>query len=81
MPTVWRERGFRFVVFSEDHEPAHLHFFKAGDELVVNLGDEDTRPWVRENHGMKPQTLRLAFNIVVRKQEFLLEKWRRIHDN
>jgi hypothetical protein len=80
MPTVLRERGFQIRIYTNDHEPMHVHAVKGGDVVVINLGDEDDLPYVRENHGLKPAEVRLALEIVTAHQAFLIEEWRRIHD-
>ncbi|MCC7447921.1 MAG: DUF4160 domain-containing protein, partial [Anaerolineae bacterium] len=36
-PTVLREAGYQFVVFPNDHAPAHVHVFKADEECVFTL--------------------------------------------
>ncbi len=79
MPTVLRQDGFRFQVFTDDHPPAHLHIFKAGAELVINLGDENLKPWIRENKGMSRKDSDKALLIVLQNQETLLEQWENIH--
>lgn len=40
MPTIHSEDGFRFVIYFNDHAPAHVHAFKSG-ETVINLGSLD----------------------------------------
>lgn len=79
MPTVLRKNGFRFQVFTEDHIPAHVHVFKAGKEVVINLGDETAKPWVRENKGMKRNDQDQAVLIAAEFQDYLLAEWRKIH--
>lgn len=79
MPTVLRKNGFRFLVFTEDHIPAHVHVFKAGKEVVINLGDDAVKPWVRENKGMKRKDQDQAVLIAAEFQEFLLAEWGEIH--
>lgn len=79
MPTVLREAGFDFRVYTDDHSPAHVHVVKAGEEAVIDLGSEIMRPWVRDNFGMNRKNLRRAFLIVNERQTFLLQEWRRLH--
>ncbi|MGH9769263.1 MAG: DUF4160 domain-containing protein [Blastocatellia bacterium] len=79
MPTVLRKDGFNFVIYTDDHEPMHTHVKKAGKEVVINLGDEKTKPDVRENKGMSKKNRRKALIIAAEHQELLIEKWREIH--
>lgn len=67
------------MIYINDHEPMHVHVFKAEGEVVINLGDEDTAPVVRENIGMRAKDERRALEIVGENQEFLMAEWRRIH--
>ncbi len=62
MPTVLRERGFRFMFFSLDrNEPPHMH---------VESGDGYAKIWlgppvaVAESHGYGPRELRIVTEIV-----------------
>ncbi len=43
MVTIHREAGFRFVIFVDDHKPAHFHVFGAG-EAKINLIGPDGDP-------------------------------------
>ena len=52
MPVVLRQDGFNFMIYVDDHEPMHTHVKKAGKELIINLGDAETAPHIRQNKGM-----------------------------
>ena len=50
MPTVHRAQGFRFVIFTNDHEPAHVHAVSGEGEAKIELGATSGAPaliWVR----------------------------------
>jgi hypothetical protein len=79
MPTVLRQDGFEVMIFTHDHPPAHVHVFKAGGEAIINLGDEKTRPWTRENNRMSQKDEKRALAIVSAHQNMLLREWRNIH--
>lgn len=79
MPTMLRQDGFQFRIYTDDHEPMHVHVFKAGEELIINLGDERTPVSVRENLGMSRKDERKALVIAGDNQEYLIERWREIH--
>ena len=79
MPTVLREGGIEVVIYTNDHPPPHVHVFNADGEAIINLGDEDTLPSLREVIGMKKKDVRKAFAIILNHRDFLLEEWRRIH--
>ncbi|MGH9843804.1 MAG: DUF4160 domain-containing protein [Blastocatellia bacterium] len=79
MPTVLRKNGFRFQIYTDDHEPAHTHVFKAGKQVVINLGDDQHRVSVRENKNMGTKNVVKALEIAADYQGYLLEKWREFH--
>ena len=81
MPTLKRVDGFEVRLFvSSEHQPPHVHVFKAGGECRVLLGDEDTQPrlW-NVVGGMSPQDARTAESLVSRFQGEFLSAWRNYH--
>lgn len=89
MPSAHRESGFRFIFYSNDHLPMHVHAHH-GDELALfNLGStgwvEDEAgemvlvvleaPSLKVNKGMKPANRRRALAIVTEQQQKLIEAW------
>jgi len=79
MPTVLRKDGFDFMIYLLDHEPSHTHIWKAGKEVVINLGDENHAPYVRDNNGMSNKDKKKALKIAAENQDFLITEWERIH--
>ncbi len=80
MPIVWRQDGFKFQIYTNDHNPSHVHVKKAGGgEVVIYLGDEETKPVGRENRGMTFKDYVKALRIAAEQQKRLTESWRRIH--
>ena len=78
MVTVHREAGLRFVIFADDHEPAHVHVTGDGAAKVNLLGPEG-EPELVSSYGFKAGDLRKAMRIVARGQLALIEKWNEIH--
>jgi hypothetical protein len=35
MPTVLRKDGFEFMIYTDDHEPAHVHVFKGEGKAKI----------------------------------------------
>ncbi|MGH9762485.1 MAG: DUF4160 domain-containing protein, partial [Blastocatellia bacterium] len=68
MPTIWKEAGFQFIIYRDDHPPAHVHAFKSGAEAVVNLGSKSILPSLRDVYRMKPRDARKALGITCREQ-------------
>lgn len=76
MPTVLRERGYRFVVFvDEPDEPAHIHAIKANSEAKFWLS-----PVVLEwSRGFRQHDLREIAGILENHAEFLIHEYKKIH--
>ena len=79
MPTVLRVGGLRFVIWSHDHDPAHVHVYVGGGLVVVKLGGRGRKPETRENIGASGADERRALRITSEHQAFLLSKWEEIH--
>lgn len=64
----------RFVIYTDDHEPAHLHVYGDGEARIdiVNVA-------VISNRGMSKRDLARALNIVLAYRQTFLEKWHDIH--
>lgn len=80
MPKILRQDGFRVVIYLDDHLPAHVHVFRAEEEVKISLGNETTPPSIIELRG-KPRTGVQALEIVTQHQTELLQAWETIHGN
>ncbi len=78
MITVRRDFGLRFVIFVDDHEPAHVHVFGDG-EMKINLVGSDGAPEIETYVGMKRGDVRHALQAVIAQQQNLLLRWKEIH--
>jgi hypothetical protein len=78
MVVVHRAHGFRFVIYTLDHEPAHVHI--VGDGIAkINLLGADAVPEVVSSIGIKRSDMRrLVAEVSARRADFLRE-WERIH--
>jgi len=78
MIVVHRAFGFRFVIYTADHEPAHLHVTGAG-QAKINLLGADGLPEPVYSIGIKRGDMRrLLAETAVHRERFLRE-WKRIH--
>jgi hypothetical protein len=78
MVTIHREGGFRFVIYKDDHEPAHVHVQKDG-EVIIYLVGSGGNPEIRNEYGSTNADVRKALQIVTREQKAMLTKWQEIH--
>ena len=74
MGKVLSKNGFDVVIYTADHEPAHVHVFKSGKEAKIYLADLQT-----EDKGMKKQELKQALDLVKQNQGYLWSKWEEMH--
>jgi hypothetical protein len=81
VPTIPRENGFRFLIFVDDHVPAHVRVWKGGALAKIEIGDADHRPEARDPGEMRTSDVRRAVRIVEARREEFLAAWRRIHGN
>ncbi len=79
MPTVLSQDGFDVMIYTKDHLPAHVHVWKAGGEVVIDLGGDVVAPSIREHKRMRKENVRKAVGIVEENQMVLLIQWREIH--
>ncbi|MEX6507347.1 DUF4160 domain-containing protein [Jiella sp. M17.18] len=74
MVTVLREGGFRFVIYTDDHEPAHVHVFGDGEARIDLL-----RLVPLSVRGMKHRDVGEALEIVARNRISFIARWEQIH--
>jgi hypothetical protein len=79
MVTIHRSHGLSIVIFTDDHEPAHVHVFGDG-HVKINLISIGGGPELVFARDMKRTDIRRAMQIVVANQAAFLSKWRDIHD-
>jgi hypothetical protein len=78
MVVIHRAHGLRFVIYTMDHGPAHVHVI--GDsELKVNLAAGDGHPEIVWSTGMSASDRRRAMAVIREKQDEFLARWREIH--
>ena len=78
MVTIFRAHGLRIVIYTDDHEPAHVHVFGNG-QAKINLIEPDGSPALVWAEGMKANDLRRAVQLVRDQREEFLAKWREFH--
>ncbi|MDR2013555.1 MAG: DUF4160 domain-containing protein [Rhodanobacter sp.] len=79
MVTIFRANGLRVVIFSDDHEPAHVHVFGDG-QVKIDLAGTDGKPELVWAENMKRSDVRRAMKIVTEQRAAFLTRWRAIHE-
>ena len=72
MPTLFIIFGFRFMFYSNDHPPIHIHVIKDGCEAKYNIEPVE----LVFNHGFKRHDLSLIESIVLENKEIIIDRWR-----
>jgi hypothetical protein len=79
VPTIHREDGFAFRIYTDDHRPPHVHALKAGEFAKIGIGDSANSAVVLDPGTLGGRDLVRAVRIVdERWTEFLL-RWSEIH--
>ena len=74
VPTIHREHGLRFVIHTDDHEPAHVHAIGDGEMKIV-VAANDGFPLAVWSVGMKRGDERRAMDVVLERQTDFLARW------
>ena len=78
MPTVLREAGFEVRIYTFDHLPPHVHVWKAG--AVVKL-DLTTYEAIEIVGAITDRDVKRAEHVVARNAVRLKREWTKIHGN
>ncbi len=73
MPTLFTVFGCRFLFYSNDHEPIHVHVIKGSSEARFQVYPEVK---LLDNKGLKPAELKLAESLVEENKEMIVERWK-----
>lgn len=78
MPTLFTFFGFRFLFYSNDHEPIHVHVIKDGHEARFQVEPEVA---LLDNRGLKTSELRLAESVIEENKEVIVSRWNEYFKN
>jgi len=78
MVTIHCAHGLRIVIFTDDHEPAHVHVFGDGHAKInlIGPGGVPELVWAED---MKRNEARRAMDVVAKHGQAFLARWREIH--
>lgn len=76
MPTILKKDGFNLVLYSDDHEPIHVHVKKAGSEVKV---DALTLEVMKVKGDISSKDVRRAVALVDENRNAIVSRWRKIH--
>lgn len=81
MAEIFRLNGFKVVIFSDDHDPPHVHIRKgdfevkidiSGDRAVLMAGEENSKRAADQK--LRKQALKIANDNLA----MLMDEWRQI---
>lgn len=75
MPTVFIFFGFRFMFYSNDHLPIHIHILKDGHEAKYNVEPIEIIEIVY-NHGFKKHDLLMIESVIEENKAIIIERWK-----
>ena len=76
MPTVLRQAGFEVRIYTLDHPPPHVHVWKAGAVVKIDLA---TREVIEIVGAISDRDVKRAERLVAEHAGRLKREWKRIH--
>ena len=77
MPEIFREQGFKVVIYFEDHSPAHVHVYRG--DMAIRIQIEDDCTILTAEGRISRKELKKAVKLVKSHQTELLKIWEEIH--
>lgn len=78
MPTLLTHRGFRIVIYPNDHRPPHVH--AVSGEASLRIGLEPECDLISVTGRVPPAVVAELKELVAANRVMLLEQWRLIHE-
>jgi Domain of unknown function (DUF4160) len=78
MVAIIRQGGLAFVIFKDDHPPAHVHVFGDGQARFWLKG-VDGFPELDRAFGLSAGDIRKAMRVIQERRIYMLERWKEIH--
>ena len=75
MPTVLREGGYQFIIFTADHYPPHVHVRREGKLAKIRLDRVEFERTGGFNAGEQSKII----EIVQDNQSLLLSEWEKVY--
>lgn len=72
MPTVFIFFGYRFLFYSNDHDPIHVHIVKDDCEAKYNVKPIEQI----YNRGFKKQQIAIIESVIEENVEVIIDRWK-----
>jgi len=76
MPTVIRQAGFEVRIYTLDHPPPHVHVWKAGAVVKIDLATAEV---VEVVGAISDRDVKRAEHLVARNSARLKREWTKLH--
>lgn len=77
MPTIFIIFGFRFLFYSNDHKPIHVHIIKDGHEAKYNIEPLEQV----YNYGFKKNEISLIESLIEENHDVIICRWNEYFGN
>jgi hypothetical protein len=77
MPTILNKDGYKFLFYSNEHRPIHVHVRYGGGEAVFLVEGEVE---LRESQGIKIRELSKAQMLAEENKQMIIQKWHEYFD-
>ena len=77
MPTIFILFGFRFMFYSNDHEPIHVHVVKGDISAKFTISPVA----LVQNNGLKPAEIKMVEAVIEENREIIAEHWNKFFNN
>lgn len=77
MSEIFRAFGLVFVIFSDDHDPSHVHVFHGSETCKIAL--DTLTVAAKPRCTLSKANLRKALQLAAENRLSLLREWERIH--
>jgi Domain of unknown function (DUF4160) len=78
LSVIYRKLGLRFIIYVDDHEPAHVHV-RGDGEAKISLGNSIGGPDLVFSKGFSTGDVRRAMHVVKAQREAFMQDWNRLH--
>lgn len=72
MPEIFRVFGFRFLFYSNDHLPIHVHVRNSDGEARSSIKPVQ----LMDNRGMKSKDLKIAEGLIEENEDIIEHRWK-----
>ena len=72
MPEIFRVFGFRFLFYSNDHLPIHVHVRNSDGEARFSIKPVQ----LLDNYGMKSKDLKIAEGLIEENEDIIEHRWK-----